>query len=245
MNQKIRNPKWSSDEIIITLNFYHKNYPKIPEKSSIEIKELSEFLGKLNVKLGVTGNENLRNPNGVYMKLMNFHHFNTEHEGDGLKGGSKLDEKIWNEYLNKKEYLNDISKTIYSLIDTKTLLPEINTDYDVNEANEGKVLYRVHRYRERNRKIIENKKNEALKRFGCLKCEGCGFDFKENYEDHGSGFIECHHTKPVSKMKVGERTKLNDLSLLCSNCHRMVHTKKPWLSIDQLKNILITTKRNL
>ena len=108
MYQKIRNPKWSSDEIIITLNFYHKNYPKIPEKSSIEIKELSEFLGKLNVKLGVTGNENLRNPNGVYMKLMNFHHFNTEHQGDGLKGGSKLDEKIWNEYLNKKKYLIEL-----------------------------------------------------------------------------------------------------------------------------------------
>ena len=28
-----------------------------------------------------------------------------------------------------------------------------------------------------------------------------------------------------------------DLSLLCSNCHRMIHRKKKWLTIDELKNI--------
>ena len=51
-------------------------------------------------------------------------------------------------------------------------------------------------------------------------------------------FIKCHHTKPISKMKIDEKTKLDDLSLLCPNCHRIVHNKKPWLSIDKLKNIL-------
>ena len=234
----MKNPKWSRDEVIITLDFYHKNFPKIPEKNSSEIKKLSDFLGKLNMKLGVNGGDDLRNSNGVYMKLMNFHHFNPNYVGEGLKRGSKLDEEIWNEYYNNKQHLHEIANTIYNLIDTDTLLPDIEINEENEETNEGKILYRVHRYRERNRKIVESKKKERLRKFGCLKCEGCGFDFKEKYGDHGDGFIECHHTKPISKMKVGEKTKLDDLCLLCSNCHRMVHKKKPWLSIDQLKNIM-------
>ena len=35
-----------------------------------------------------------------------------------------------------------------------------------------------------------------------------------------------------------EKTKLEDLVLLCSNCHRMVHRSKPWLSIEGLKRII-------
>ena len=55
-----------------------------------------------------------------------------------------------------------------------------------------------------------------------LKCEVCGFDFEEVYGKLGAGYIEVHHKKPVSE---GERiTDLNnDLVMLCSNCHRMIH----------------------
>jgi len=35
--------------------------------------------------------------------------------------------------------------------------------------------------------------------------------------------IEVHHLRPVHTMKPGEKTKLADLALLCSNCHRMAH----------------------
>jgi 5-methylcytosine-specific restriction enzyme A len=94
----LKNPKWSSDEIILTLNFYHRNYPTIPEKSSTEIEDLSNTLRKLQIKLGDNINETYRNPNGVYMKMMNFHHFNPNYPGDGLSGGSKLDEEIFREF---------------------------------------------------------------------------------------------------------------------------------------------------
>ena len=33
----MRNPKWTRDEIILTLYFYHSHYPKIPEKGSQQI----------------------------------------------------------------------------------------------------------------------------------------------------------------------------------------------------------------
>ena len=37
---------------------------------------------------------------------------------------------------------------------------------------------------------------------------------------------ECH-LFPVSKMSLNHKTKLDDLCLLCSNCHRIIHMNTP------------------
>ena len=71
-----------------------------------------------------------------------------------------------------------------------------------------------------------------------LICDGCNFDFNKIYGSRGEGFIECHHKKPVSEIKKGEKTKLKDLIVLCSNCHRMIHRKKPWLTLSELKELI-------
>jgi 5-methylcytosine-specific restriction enzyme A len=235
----MRNPKWSRDEIILTLDFYHTHYPKIPDKTSLEIEKLSKSLRKLQIKLGGEINEQYRNKNGVSMKLMNFHHINPDHAGEGLAGGSKLDEKIFLEFKDDVSKLRKVSKTILEVIETDETFETSDVDDDVEfETQEGQLLTRTHRYRERDRKIVLKKKNKTLKETGSLQCEVCEFDFRERYGDHGDGFIECHHTKPVSEINVGEKTTLDDLSLVCSNCHRMIHRHRPWLKIDELKNLL-------
>ena len=43
------------------------------------------------------------------------------------------------------------------------------------------------------------------------------FDFPAKYGERGDGFIEYHHTKPVSELDVGAKTKLADPSLVYSN----------------------------
>jgi predicted HNH restriction endonuclease len=35
-----------------------------------------------------------------------------------------------------------------------------------------------------------------------------------------------------------EATKVEDIALVCSNCHRMLHRKRHWLSINELKQLL-------
>ena len=70
---------------------------------------------------------------------------------------------------------------------------------------------------------------------GFLSCDVCNFKFVDKYGLYGKDYIECHHTKPVSELRPGQKTKLSDLSLVCSNCHRMIHLKKPWLSIEELR----------
>lgn len=86
-------------------------------------------------------------------------------------------------------------------------------------------------------------RDAAIKTHGCI-CKGCGFDFEAFYGSLGSGFIEVHHTKPVSAMQgkavVNAET---DMVVLCANCHRMVHRKqgKP-ISVDDLRLAISTAK---
>lgn len=235
----MKNSRWSRDEIILTLDFYHQNYPSIPEQNSQEIIDLSSKLRKLQIRLGEDINEMYRNPNGVYMKLMNFHHLNPNHSGKGLSGASKLDEIIFDEFQNNIGKLNKISNSITKVInsDEPVMLYDVDDD-DEFISQEGKLLTRIHRYRERDKKIVKRKKDQTLKQTGSMKCEGCGFDFNETYGEHGRGFIECHHTKPISEMIDGEKTTLKDLSLVCSNCHRMIHRHRPWLTIEELRALI-------
>lgn len=241
LSSQVRNPKWSRDEILLTLDFYFRHYPTIPEKKSKEIGELSELLRSLTDRLGHELSDTYRNRNGVYMKLMNLHHFNKQHRGEGLKGGSKLDEEVYREFEHDHIHLQHVSNAIRNWVHSDTPLIEADIDDEGMVVEEGKLLTRVHRSRERDARIIRKKKEKILRTTRGLACECCGFDFHKAYGDLGEGFIECHHNKPVSEMMPGEKTTLDDLSLVCSNCHRMIHRQKPWLSIEEL-NLLLQRK---
>ena len=92
--------------------------------------------------------------------------------------------------------------------------------------------------RERNSKIVRKKKDTVVASNGKLVCEVCGFDFQAKYGELGEGFAECHHEVPVSELKPGQRTKMEELRIVCSNCHRMIHRKKPWKSIADLQRLV-------
>ncbi|OAB44172.1 HNH endonuclease [Paenibacillus glacialis] len=106
------------------------------------------------------------------------------------------------------------------------------------EYPEGRIAYVLHRKIERKPQLIKDAKELFIKKNGRLYCEACGFDFLEKYGERGSEFIEGHHKKLVSEMKVGEKTKIEDIAMLCSNCHRMIH-KKPLLSVAKLADMIL------
>ena len=68
------------------------------QKNSQEISDLSKTLRKTQEKLDNDIGEKYRNINGVYMKLMNFHHLNPNHSGEGLKSVSELDREIFQDF---------------------------------------------------------------------------------------------------------------------------------------------------
>lgn len=241
----MRNPNWTRDELILTLDFYKRYSPSIPDKHSKEIAALSEQLNKLATIVGDKPSDTYRNPNGVYMKLMNFRRFDPESVGVGLQRGGKDEEIVWDEFSDDAFRLRTAAHSIRSHIEEIDSFPEgLQVPSDgTEEASEGRLLTRVHVSRERNQQIVSRKKHQFEKQHGGLFCEACGFDFESVYGERGRGFIECHHTKPVSELNAGEKTNINDLSLLCSNCHRMVHRERPWLSMEQLKALTISGKK--
>ncbi len=102
---------------------------------------------------------------------------------------------------------------------------------------EGKIYYRIHRTRERDSNIVKKAKAEFLKKHGCYFCEICKLKLEEKYGDLASGFIEAHHIKPVNKMKLGDKTSVDDLMMLCPNCHRILHRGDPEVNLEKMKNL--------
>jgi 5-methylcytosine-specific restriction protein A len=69
------------------------------------------------------------------------------------------------------------------------------------------------------------------------RCQACNFSFKEHYGEVGEGFIEAHHRIELSS-SASRLTTVDDINVLCSNCHRMVHRKSPPLTLDDLRRII-------
>lgn len=110
-----------------------------------------------------------------------------------------------------------------------------DVDYESIAVNEGRRQWVQHLSRERRPAIVTAKKAQVFKTTGALKCEVCEFDFKERYGAIGDGFCEVHHKVPLSSLNEETETKLEDLAILCSNCHRMIHRTKPMSAVNEFK----------
>lgn len=136
-------------------------------------------------------------------------------------------------------FLSEIFDLIHKRIKSDNII--FNEDI-ITEFPEGKVYERVHKVRERNSKLIQQIKKERLEKDKKLVCEICEFDFYKVYKDLGKGFIEAHHIIPVSQLKEDSKTKKEDIVLVCSNCHSMLHRKRPWTTIDEIKKLVNDSK---
>ncbi|UXH44427.1 HNH endonuclease [Rossellomorea vietnamensis] len=235
---KKRNPKWERDELILALELYFRHNPNTISAKHQEVLKLSKILNSLPIHGISPEYVNFRNPNGVYMKMSNFLRLDPNYKGKGLERGSKLEEDVWNEFYSNKSKLRDLATNIKASVESKK--EEIK--FPINEEEEevfpeGKILFRVHKLRERNVGAVKKKKQQALEN-NELYCEICQFDFFKTYGEIGKGFIECHHTIPVSEYTEKNNTRLQDLILVCSNCHRMLHRRRPWLNKGDLMKLM-------
>lgn len=70
-------------------------------------------------------------------------------------------------------------------------------------------------------------------------CVACGFDFQRTYGAIGERYIHVHHLTEVHRRKRRYRVHpTRDLVPICPNCHAMVHTSRPCLTVSQLKACL-------
>jgi len=92
---------------------------------------------------------------------------------------------------------------------------------------EGKYRFVLHKERERSSALRKAKVDVFLKTHAFIHCELCNSNLNDIYPAYlADGYIEVHHIKPISSLHEHTPTHLDDLILLCPNCHRMVHRNK-------------------
>lgn len=107
-----RNPNWTEEELVLALDLYFRMKHTQFTASNKEIIKLSETLKELKAHPNPVDPIKYRNPNGVSKKLSNFLRLDPTYKGTGLIRGSRLDEVVWNKYVNNKKLLDDEVKKI-------------------------------------------------------------------------------------------------------------------------------------
>lgn len=155
--------------------------------------------------------------------------------------------------LNYKELQNGLNTNRSKQVIVEPKLPDQLQPISSSEpaqntsaVTEGREKLAIHIERERNPKIIKQKKKRILSETGKLSCEVCKFDFVSFYGDLGKGFCEVHHKNPLAKVDNETQTSLEDLAIVCANCHRMIHhsqcSQPTMMSIEQLKSLIENKK---
>ena len=94
--------------------------------------------------------------------------------------------------------------------------------------SEGGLLLKSSYVRQRSQKL-RDAAMEFFTKDGVIRCECCGFEFKEVYgENYGASCIEIHHLKPLFSYKDGNikatiENAFKNLMPVCPNCHRVIH----------------------
>lgn len=233
------NPRWSRDELIVALDLYMRHRESLPPRDGREVASASKLLITLGARLGLSS-DNFRNANSVYMKLGNFRSIDPLYTNKGFRGlprGGKGDAEVWADFAERPRELALAAAAIRDAVASEKPI-ELSSESEVIEAVEGRLLASLHIRRERDTKLVTAKKSAALRDRGRLVCEACEFEFAAVYGERGAGYIEAHHIQPLHTLRPGSRTRLEDLALLCSNCHRIIHARKPWLTVPELRTLL-------
>lgn len=142
-------------------------------------------------------------------------------QGSGTLLPASSEEVVWNRW---EQHLSDIGWGEFTN-------PEEIKGEMLQEGTKRTVT--VNRY-ERNSKA----RRACIDHHG-LDCAVCEFNFESVYGEIGEGYIHVHHLRDIAK--IGEEYQINpieDLRPVCPNCHAMLHTKIPAMSIETLRKML-------
>lgn len=137
-------------------------------------------------------------------------------------------------------YFNSHKYTIVDML----MQAQIQNETPIHTFSEGKRKFKIHCAIERDKRLPKIAKNHRLLQYGSLECDVCGFDFAKVYGKIGFGYIEAHHITPISQLSEDTKTKIEDIALVCANCHRMLHGQSEELSLAQLKKCVIMSNRH-
>jgi 5-methylcytosine-specific restriction protein A len=232
-----RAPDWAWEEIVLVCDLVAQNQWQQVTVHSPETIELSELLQTMDIFPAEVRGDKFRNPNGVVRKSADIATSHPGYRGAKTNGGLRT-QGVVAEFIRNPVAMHALAVLLHSSLAAGEAL-ELPQDvgYENESEMEGRYLLRLHAYRERNPALRRKKISSVLAADGSLACEVCAFDFAQQYGERGQGYIECHHVEPLHVG--GEKARsVKDLALLCSNCHRMIHTKPPWPTPAELRDLI-------
>lgn len=141
--------------------------------------------------------------------------------------------------LNQGMYLTEVTSSLYT-----ALLEAFGVEATDIEPAQRKAAHEAYAEGERRKResayFVRNAKLALeAKRHHKFTCQICGFCPADIY---GSAFssagIECHHLDPLSERLNFKRTStLEDVTVLCSNCHRLIHSRRPSLGLQAARRL--------
>lgn len=149
----------------------------------------------------------------------------------------ELDEKKW--FVEHYDYKTGKFKLARGDIRSPETNDSLTTDYEHEiEGREGETSSKFTKHRRREGKLRAAKIRQALKdNDDRLLCEvpGCGFDFLETYGELGREYAHVHHLVPLSEAPPeGAIKTLDELAIVCANCHAMIHRGGKCRRLDEV-----------
>jgi len=90
---------------------------------------------------------------------------------------------------------------------------------------------------------LTTKRSRRLRDLAFANAEGvccvCDRDFSQLLDGRGVRALQVHHRRQLSALRIPRCTNLDDLAVVCANCHMLIHidAEKP-LAIEQLRKML-------
>jgi predicted HNH restriction endonuclease len=174
-----------------------------------------------------------------YGEILNYQEF--EEAVLAKSGGEYLEEIPDSRASNYWRFgVREVSREVYEricgmarLVSYTPTLPHPHGDLESYHI-EGTKKSRYTTYYERN--PFYREKAIAIHGLVCMACE---MDFEAKYGSWGAGFIHVHHNKPVSESGPTRINPETDLSVVCPNCHAMIHRKQDvTLTVQEVKRLI-------
>jgi 5-methylcytosine-specific restriction protein A len=129
---------------------------------------------------------------------------------------------------------------LYDLVIARGSTDSVETAKSFGDEEAG-TLDETRRYVRHMRIERSSKAADRAKQVHGYVCQTCDVNCAAVYGERGNAFIEAHHLIPLSSLPEGRPVPMDprrDFAVLCSNCHRMIHRRRPWLEIGELTVLL-------
>lgn len=239
-----RNPgAWILDDAKYLKRF--KNFKNSREGDAIAIYEKGEVVALTIIKKKYPrGHREGPDKNGKYWRrfadvvVTSIDDFSMKDIYCILSGNNPASPKVMAGYLRGKYVpgVVEIGNKTFKEISRQANQNTINTS--ISDNNEEGKQYRAERaFRQRNATLIAQKK-----RTSDYRCEVCNRRYEEIYGVVGRRFIVAHHLEPIGNRFKPSPTRLEDIALVCSNCHDMLHRGGMPNDLEKLRRIIKQSK---